>query len=66
MLDFYEKEGILRKLGALNADLETYKAPEKLGSKLHVVLIGGAGLILRYGLSNAPRGILRFWNQFPG
>ena len=51
--DFHEKEGILQKLGALNADLEAYKAREKLKSRIHVVLIGGAGLILRYGLKRA-------------
>jgi hypothetical protein len=53
LMDFHEKEGILQKLGALNADLESCKAREKLKSRVHVVLIGGAGLILRYGLERA-------------
>lgn len=57
MFDFHEREGILKKLETLNADLEAYKAREKLRSVIHVVLIGGAGLILRYRLRRATRDI---------
>jgi len=53
VLDFHEKEGILQKLGALNAELESYETREKLKSRVHVILIGGAGLILRYGLKRS-------------
>lgn len=57
MFDFYEREVILKKLETLNADLEVYKAREKLQSRVHMVLIGGAGLILKYNLKRATRDI---------
>lgn len=57
MFDFNEREGILKKLEAFNADLEAYKVREKLKSRLPVILIGGAGLILRYSLKRATRDI---------
>jgi len=37
-LDFRQKEEIFRKLGALNARLDKYKARDKLKSRLHAVL----------------------------
>jgi hypothetical protein len=57
LFDFHEREDILERLVVLNADLEAYKAREKLKSRLHVILIGGAGLILRYSLKRATRDI---------
>jgi hypothetical protein len=57
LFDFHDGEGILKRLEAFNADLEVYKAREKLKSRLHVILIGGAGLILRYHLERATRDI---------
>lgn len=56
-MDFSRKDIILEKLLNLDKQLEQYGARKKLKSPLSMILIGGAGLIVKYGLARATRDI---------